>query len=910
MPAHENSVTKQSRGRMDPSNDIYSSLFRRKEANTVVNKRRVAGSANYPINTGCEAMNHAAGPKDDIFGDLPLLESSNIMFRTGVDELPTVIEESFITNQSEADTVTETIPLKLIHASDITAQTPSPLEDLVKNDGTPDKEPTCISHIDAARSHCSTVGLEVQSNRKSVSVVKPCLGDMQLKCTDGSALSSYSDLRSKCGSSNAPQGCFDTNTNCSRETKKDGTSSATSPPAMRTRTETTQYKDASINGKKRTDISGPVALQKNHLSSQGTALPSAISQVGLNTRTNADDTRTNAGGTSSSTSPPAMRTRTETTQYKDASVNGKKRIDISGPVALHKNYLSSQVAALPSAVSQVGLNTRTNADDTSSCRRMPAKKCIPTSRPSGNFTNNVCHESRNHVDAFAPLSTDSQGSWYSELYPICSPASIGLAFMKLPGLQRMEISSCNVKTGENKSMNEHTMNTVRYQKQQLVSGTTNVMQGQKKIGLNNSQAGKTVLDGYVGKDSYHPQQPTVRLMGKTVSVCKRSKDHNVSTMGKVCPDNITIEENNGATISCQFPQKRSFPCQDYVMPRAHLNDSSDFLARIPTNTMSRQKTTLNGLHNQRLQPIHNVSSTIKACTWNFGGQSVRQDELNKASMVGANSETRHTGLQQAPHMTSIPRNQQSHLCIPASRMSKEDYSFMGPAVNQSSFPQEVLKTNMKEKYQKSILSCYNDPSSVPIRQPYQVPREKLFSAPVVSFFDYGTNNALSRNPSTGISSSLTTSLSNKSISASGPTCTGSLTDGRKGSGFSDQISSIPAYADNVSQQPSKRQLVTERQDFTFVAPLMIDHSLGWSLNDAVGPRILDFSNRVAGDAVQISRIENDNSRASSGPVLAVETMLRAGLAAGAKTMLRPGQNLNDHSKRLYSTAFPVDNGTN
>ncbi|MDE9448824.1 hypothetical protein KKJ04_25800, partial [Xenorhabdus bovienii] len=69
---------------------------------------------------------------------------------------------------------------------------------------------------------------------------------------------------------------------------------------------------------------------------------------------------------------------------------------------------------------------------------------------------------------------------------------------------------------------------------------TNVMQGQKKIGLSNSQAGKTALDGYVGQDVYHPQQPTVRLMGKTVSVCKHSNDHNVSTTGKECHENITI----------------------------------------------------------------------------------------------------------------------------------------------------------------------------------------------------------------------------------------------------------------------------------------------------------------------------------------------------------------------------------
>jgi hypothetical protein len=88
--------------------------------------------------------------------------------------------------------------------------------------------------------------------------------------------------------------------------------------------------------------------------------------------------------------------------------------------------------------------------------------------------------------------------------------------MKLPGLERMEISNCNVKTGENsKFVNEQSLNTARCQKQQLVSSMPNVVQGQKNLGLRYSQTGKTILDGYVGQD-VHPQQPTMRLMGKTV----------------------------------------------------------------------------------------------------------------------------------------------------------------------------------------------------------------------------------------------------------------------------------------------------------------------------------------------------------------------------------------------------------
>jgi hypothetical protein len=146
---------------------------------------------------------------------------------------------------------------------------------------------------------------------------------------------------------------------------------------------------------------------------------------------------------------------------------------------------------------------------------MPAKECIPTTRP-GNFRTNVCHGSREHVDPCVAQSTDNQGSSHSKLHPIYSPANIGMAFTKLPGLERMEISKCNARIGENRFSNAESMNTVRCQKQQLLSGMTYVMEGQKQIGLSSSQVGKPALDGYGGQGDHHLQQPTVRLMGKTV----------------------------------------------------------------------------------------------------------------------------------------------------------------------------------------------------------------------------------------------------------------------------------------------------------------------------------------------------------------------------------------------------------
>jgi hypothetical protein len=127
-------------------------------------------------------------------------------------------------------------------------------------------------------------------------------------------------------------------------------------------------------------------------------------------------------------------------------------------------------------------------------------------------------------------------------------------------------------------------------------------------------------------------------------------------------------------------------------------------------------------------------------------------------------------------------------------------------------PKSLLNANMKEKYQTSTLLSYNDPSSMPIRQPYQVPSAKSSSAYVICFFEYDTkssstyviyffeyaDNPLSRSSFPELSLSLTTGLANESVSTGKAACAGSLTnaDGRKAASFIEPTR--PTYVDNVS----------------------------------------------------------------------------------------------------------------
>uniref|UniRef100_A0A0D9YEG9 HVA22-like protein n=1 Tax=Oryza glumipatula TaxID=40148 RepID=A0A0D9YEG9_9ORYZ len=802
MSTHENNLNKQYIRGMDPSTGMGSNLVRKEAANSSVNKQNIKASEPtiYPLNPGCELVKNVAyPPKDDIFGDLPLLESSKVMFHSGVDELPTVIEDSFVTDQSGPDAISENVSLKLIPPSDMSVQTSSTLKDLVKKEGTPAKKSICISRNDVKKNLPSSAEFD-GLNHSGINMVKTCLSDTQLKSTDVPALSSYSNKGLKSGSSNmahTQQDCFSMNTNYCQEIRKPGTSIATSSVTVRTRTEAIESdRDMAVNSKKSTSISCALVPTECHISSEGSVLSSAISQ----------------GSASAATS----------------------------------------------------------ADGMSSYKSIPSQDSIPTSGLNGTFASNLFRESRKSVDTCTSLSKEDQCSWYSKLHPVCTPASIGSAFMKLPGLERIEISSCNIKTDENMSTNGRPANIVRCEKQQAVIGVPNIMQGQRKTDFSDSQVQEKVLNSYLQQDVYHPCQPTVRLMGKTVSVCERSKEHRVPTMGKGWSDSTIVEDHPSST-SCHFPQKRLFPCQDSVTPSVHVKGSLDILQRIPSVTLPEARATIGNVQNRRLQPINTVSSSVRDCIWNSGSQSVRQAEIKRATTINVNSRARHINLHQPPQVISTSQNQHCQLSTPSILRGK-DCSFLGPAVTQSSsFPQWTLNTGIQEKYQKSTFS-YDDPTSAPIYQSCQVPGAKLSSTSMISFLDYGTDNAEFSRSLPQACPSLATSLPINFVSTVSPTCTVKPTNTgcRKGVVFTNQRKR-PAYINNVAHEPAKK-LMANKQDL--VAPMFEEtknRSLGWSLDDAIGPRILDFGSKVAGHGLEMSTNESNCVRASSGPVPVLET---------------------------------------
>lgn len=815
---------------------------------------KVSRPINYPPNSGCEVVKHVAyPPKDDIFGDLPLLESSKIMFHTGVDILPTVIEDPFAVNQSVPDAILGTEPLKLMPASEISKQTPLPFEDFVKKEGTPEKETTCISPNDVGKGHSSNAEFDGLLNHGSDTIGKTYLGEMQMKSTNVSALSSYSNEGAKsCSNNNSPRSCFYTNTNCFQRIKKTGTSSA----AVRTRIEETKNdRDAAVIVKTSNCISGRQVPNEYHLSSEGSVLSSAISQGAKSCSSNPPQScfymGTNCVRTikKTGTSSAAVRTRIEATKNnRDAAVIAKKRNYISGRQVPTEYHLSSEGSLVSSAISQGTVNAGTNTDGLSSCRSVPAQEYVSTSSPFYKFASNACDESRKSVDTCASSSVKDQGSLYPKHQPAYPSASIGLAFMKLPGLERMEISSHDPRTGENKFMNGLSLNTRRCQEQQMASGMTNIIQGQNMIGFSDSQAGKKVPDCFVRQDNFHSHQPTMRLMGKTVSVCERVKEHKLSTTGKVWIDSSITEEDRPSPVSCQLPQKRLCPYPVSVIPRACVNESSYIFSSISNSTLAEARPIASDAQNQRLQLINSVSSTVKDHISNPISHFVCQAQINKESVIDVNSRTRHLELYQPQKLMNVPQNQYPHLNTPASSMYMEDHTSLGSAVNHSSpsFPQRVLNTSMQGKYQKCTSLGYEDTSSVPTHKHCQVPGANLLSTSIVSFREYGTNSAELRNSYQAGRPSVTTSSSSKSIPTISPTCTGSLfnIDGRKGVSFINQSNKRPACADNVLYQPAKRQLVADKLELTTpMVPNIQNYSLGWSLNDAVGPRILDFSNK-------------------------------------------------------------------
>nr|XP_020146698.3 uncharacterized protein LOC109731933 [Aegilops tauschii subsp. strangulata] len=331
MSTHRNSLKKQSVRGMDHERSI-----------------KISRPTDYPVNLGCEVVKHVAcPPKDDIFGDLPLLESSKVMFHTGVDILPTIIEDSFVENQNGPDAISETEPLELMPIADISKQTSPPFEDSVKKEQSPDKGSTCILLNDAGRNHSSSAEFDGLLNHASVTMAKTSLPEMQLKSTDVPALSSYCNEGAKSGTSNCAHGRFYTNTDCFQEMERPGTSSV----AVRTRTEAIKKEDAAIHGVNNASVTmAKTSLPETQLESTHVPALSSCSE--------------------------AVRTRTEAIKKEDAAVHGVN----NASVAMEKTSLpetqleSTHVPALSSYCND------------------GAKSC-PSNHPQGCFyTNTNCFQ--------------------------------------------------------------------------------------------------------------------------------------------------------------------------------------------------------------------------------------------------------------------------------------------------------------------------------------------------------------------------------------------------------------------------------------------------------------------------------------------------------------------------------------
>ncbi|KAI5000209.1 hypothetical protein ZWY2020_004798, partial [Hordeum vulgare] len=212
-----------------------------------------------------------------------------VMFRTGVDILPTNIEDSFVENQNGSDEISETETLKLMSFVDISKQTSLHVEDLVKKEQTPDKGSTCIFPNDAGR------------------MSKTSLPEMQLKSTNVPA---YCSEGAKSGSATV-QGCFYMNTNCFQEMERPGTSSV----AVRTRTEAIKKEDAAVHGLNNTGVTVENFSYCNGRAESGC---SNRPKGPFHTNTNCFQEMKRLG-----TSSVAVRTRTEAiTEDRDAAVHG------------------------------------------------------------------------------------------------------------------------------------------------------------------------------------------------------------------------------------------------------------------------------------------------------------------------------------------------------------------------------------------------------------------------------------------------------------------------------------------------------------------------------------------------------------------------------------------------------------
>ncbi|XP_072953804.1 uncharacterized protein [Typha angustifolia] len=546
----------------------------------------------------------------------------------------------------------------------------------------------------------------------------------------------------------------------------------------------------------------------------------------------------------------------------------------------------------------------------------------------------------------APLYWKEKFRWYPECYysPVM-PVTSGLSFMHLPGFERMEIHNYEPAREE-----DQTVQQGRYSMKLSCPGC--------RVHNHHSQnlfhMEKFQVDGNLDQEIQPAAQPTMRLMGQTVTLGKNTQECRSLDDGKIWTDKDIISEechtvrNFDQFLPYQLPQMELI-----THPASELSNGCKIKPlEVPSSLYGNPSTELRFDHmhlsNQPQRPSGCVISSSfgnHSSTVNSHSQHP-QAMLNRASVGNLNSVTRYSDIGcQVPFVVTHHQNVSQHMLLNSthckhtqslsfstsstSNLHKNYCNIVEPPSVRSSpcLPHWLINAKQQKKAQLSSFSSY--PNPIDVHHPCAVSGSKLpsfpstYPSPVISFPVYNSNNVAPPCGSTSLfhPSFIPAYPPSKSASAVSASCKNKSRNRNemkskytflKGLDCANRSKKRPAVKGDEFLRPVKKPHLTMQNDLTMPTEPSRREELPGCTSDDTGTTEMSAFNNKMGE-VDLQSVNNEDSESRTLPTGSRLTSgTRPGpvkLSAGAKHVLKPSPNMDEDNSRPIHSTIPLAFGT-
>nr|XP_010916300.1 uncharacterized protein LOC105041151 [Elaeis guineensis] len=565
-------------------------------------------------------------------------------------------------------------------------------------------------------------------------------------------------------------------------------------------------------------------------------------------------------------------------------------------------------------------------------------------------------ESRSNMDHMntrgkfpaAPLYMKDQLRWYPERCnnPANIPVTSGRGIMQLHGLERMEVQN-HVAVRDKDQHFHHGPNSMK------VSCYGCREHSHQDHNLNNRD--KFQAEGNLNHRVQPAHQPTMRLMGKNVTVGKSSEECRNFDDGKIWTDKEIISEHSpsvrlsATSLPSQWLQHEWF--------KHPASEASRFLQPLESSSSIYCSPAVEPSHmhfdcQERWISRNGLSSTMR----NHGSMlnpsshpPPPQTMLNKTSNRAVNSVTDYVEMGHQIPIVAAPQNISQHMLLMSTHCKhSQSFSFSTSSISHPAFlsqncgnfvesssvhssslchPEWLLNAEQHKKSNKSSFpfcsdrigihhSCTTPGSKLPLL-PYMYPTS------IISFPVYNTGSShtcgstpvlhspfIPLYPASKTTFSGNASFRNKIKHRDG---TKSKLTYLKSLDRANKSNKRPVAKDDGFMKPAKKPRLTIQDSSNVPVGPRREQLNGCSSDDVGTPEISVLASKIIDDGLPVTSNEKNGSKISSASSsLNPSGGTRPGpvkLSAGAKHILKPSQNMDQDNSRPIHSTIPFAVGT-